>query len=79
MTQIDFASAGIIVILIGFILVFAGISSQSKGKTKVEGGGIIFIGPIPIIGATSEKSLYVVIALSVIFLLFFVVVNLLGR
>ena len=79
MVQIDLTSAGMIAIVIGFILVFAGIFSQSKGKAKVEGGGIVFIGPIPIIGATSERSLYVVIALSVIFLLFFIVVNLLGR
>lgn len=79
MAQIDLTSLGIIAVVIGFILIFAGLFSQAKGKTRVEGGGIVFIGPIPIIGATSEKTLYIVIALSIIFLLFLVIVNLLGR
>ncbi len=79
MAEINLIPIGIIAVLIGVVLIFAGIMQQSKGKTKVEGGGVIFIGPVPIIGATSERALYFVIVLTVIFLLIFVVLNLLGR
>lgn len=80
MVEINLISVGILTIFIGFVLVFTGIILQAKGKTKVEGGGIIFIGPFPLIGgATSEKAFYILIFISAIFLLFFVVINLLGR
>ncbi len=79
MAEVNLVSVGIMAVLIGVVLIFAGIMQQSKGKTKVEGGGVIFIGPIPIIGATSERALYFVIALAVIFLLISVVLNLVGR
>ena len=79
MVGLNFVSIGVIVILIGFILIFAGTLFQERSKTKVEGGGIVFIGPIPIIGATSEKSLYIVLALSIIFLFMFMLINFLGR
>lgn len=42
--------AGIIVIFIGMILIFVGAALQSTSKTsEVHTGGIILIGPIPII------------------------------
>lgn len=65
-----------LVVIIGFVLVFFGILSQYKGKAKVEGGGIVFIGPIPILGgATSERAFYILIAVSVIFFLVFMLLN----
>jgi uncharacterized protein (TIGR00304 family) len=42
--------AGIIVIFIGMILIFVGTALQSTSKTsEVHTGGVIMIGPIPII------------------------------
>ncbi len=42
--------AGIIVIFIGMILIFVGTALQSTSKTsEVHTGGVILIGPIPII------------------------------
>ena len=42
--------AGIIVIFIGMILIFVGAALQSTSKTsEVHTGGVILIGPIPII------------------------------
>jgi len=70
----NLVSIGIIVILIGFILVFAGTVLQS-GKTKIEAGGIVFIGPIPVIGTTSKKMFYAVIALSLFMLIVFLLMN----
>lgn len=79
MAQFDLVSAGIITVLIGTALIFAGVISKTKNGVKVEGGGVVFIGPIPIIGATSERSLYLVIAISIIFLFALMLVNFLGR
>lgn len=72
---------GIVVILIGFTLLIIGsvLSALKSKQGKIEGGGIIFIGPIPIVGATSERMLYFILIASVIFLLLFLLLNLIGR
>ena len=76
MVEIDLVSLGILVVVIGIALVFVGTLSQAKGKTKVEGGGIIFIGPFPLIGgATSERAFYILIAVSIIFFIIFILLN----
>ncbi|ASJ09835.1 hypothetical protein A3L12_00205 [Thermococcus sp. P6] len=41
--------AGFGMILLGFLLVFIGTVISSLGDGEVEGGGVIMIGPIPII------------------------------
>ncbi len=49
--------AGIIIVFVGIILIFIGSISQSTSKTtEVHTGGIIMIGPIPIIFG-NDKSL----------------------
>jgi len=51
--------AGIIVIFLGIILIFVGTALQSTSKTsEVHTGGVILIGPIPIIFG-NDKSLIV--------------------
>ncbi|HML05225.1 MAG TPA: TIGR00304 family protein [Methanobacterium sp.] len=51
--------AGIIVIFLGVILIFVGTALQSTSKTsEVHTGGVILIGPIPIIFG-NDKSLIV--------------------
>lgn len=60
-------SIGLIIIAIGFVLLLAGLLSQARsGKTRVEGGGIVFIGPIPIIGATNKQIFHILLLMSVI-------------
>ena len=75
MVEMDLVSIGLLVIVIGFVLIFIGSFLQTKGKVKVEGGGVIFIGPLPIIGATSERALYIVLVMAVIFLIVFILLN----
>jgi len=75
MPELNLVSIGTLVILIGFALIFAGTLMQTKGKTKVEGGGVILIGPLPIIGATSERMLYMVLAITMIFFFVFILLN----
>ena len=51
--------AGIIVIFLGMILIFVGTALQSTSKnSEVHTGGIILIGPIPIIFG-NDKSLII--------------------
>ena len=54
---------GIILIIIGTFLVFI---SSLKSESKVEGGGAIIIGPIPIVFGTSKKVLHTVLILAII-------------
>ena len=69
-------SLGILVILIGFALVFIGALTQAstgKSDTKVAVGG--FIGFIPFGFANDKKMMWVLIALMAVVLVFFFVMN----
>lgn len=68
---------GAVIIIIGFVILLAGIVSQvQSGKSKVEGGGVIFIGPIPVFGAaTSKEVFYILIAVSVILIIAFLLLR----
>jgi len=70
-------SLGLIIIVIGFIVLLSGIFTQSKSKTKIEGGGIVFIGPFPIFGVSTNKQIfYLLLVVSVVLIIAFL---LLGR
>ena len=48
--------AGFILLLLGVLLVFAGtLLSAIKGGAKVEGGGVLVVGPVPVIFGSSTK------------------------
>jgi uncharacterized protein (TIGR00304 family) len=56
----------------GFLLTFAGIAiitlsffllAKQRGDGKVQGGGAVLIGPIPVVWGTDKKWLFVAIAL----------------
>lgn len=64
-------SAGIVLIGIGFVLVFVGSFLQAKGESKVEWGFGGFIGPIPIGFGSSKKMVYFAVALAVVMLILF--------
>jgi uncharacterized protein (TIGR00304 family) len=61
---------GVAVILIGVLVVIVAIIfisiSGVKGGGKVRGGGVVMIGPIPIIFGTDKKSLKTVMLLSLV-------------
>lgn len=49
---------GILVIMVGFILIFAGTALQSTSKSSdVKTGGVILIGPIPIIFGSDKGTI----------------------
>ncbi|MBN2015196.1 MAG: DUF131 domain-containing protein [Candidatus Altiarchaeota archaeon] len=59
--------AGILLILLGFVVVITGIllNSAEKGET-IRGGAVIFIGPIPVALGTDKGSM---IAVSILMLI----------
>ncbi len=61
--QATVAELGFVLMIAGFIIVFLAvvllIIASLKGGGRVRGGGIILIGPIPIMYATDKKSAYV--------------------
>lgn len=72
---------------LGLILVFVGIffitisvlydALKRKSNVKVEGGGVVFIGPVPIVFGTSAKIVYLSVLITILILLYiFVVVKL---
>ncbi len=65
-------SLGFLLILVGFFTVFAGaILLALKGGGTAEGGGVVFIGPIPIAFGTSKKAAFIALIIGlIVFLLF---------
>jgi len=76
LTSYDLLSLGFLLVTLGFILVFASIALMAlRGGEKVKGGGVVLLGPIPIVfgsDASAVKALLILaIALTVIVLLLF--------
>lgn len=64
-----FYTLGIALIAVGIIVIIAAIVMASmrdikKGKSTVRGGGVIMIGPIPIIFGTDKKSVKTILVLA---------------
>ncbi|ALM76156.1 hypothetical protein TBCH5v1_2260 [Thermococcus barophilus] len=71
--------AGIAMIFIGFLLVFIGtLMTAAGGEAEVEGGGVIMIGPIPIVFGTQRGATLAMI-LAIILMLLWIFMALLNR
>jgi uncharacterized protein (TIGR00304 family) len=82
-------STGFLIFFIGLALIVVGIlitiikarpekeereESEPEGKkSKVRGGGVVLIGPIPIIFGTDRKALLIAVFASLIFMLLYIV------
>ena len=72
--------AGMITIIAGFLLVFIGtLISALGGNGDVEGGGVIMIGPIPIVFGTSRGAVTLVSILAVLLMVLWIIGALLAR
>ncbi|WP_297066176.1 TIGR00304 family protein [Thermococcus sp.] len=72
--------AGIALILIGFLLVFIGtLISAFSSEGNVEGGGVIMIGPIPIVFGTSRGAVTLASLLALLLMVLWIVGVLLAR
>jgi len=65
---------GLLLVLIGFLVILAGVFSMAyqawktgaDEKPEVRGGGIIMIGPIPIIFGTDAAALKILMILAIV-------------
>ena len=79
--QSALASLGLALIVLGFIVTFIAVlvmfikSVSLRGKTR--GGGLIMIGPIPIIFGTDKETMKILIALAIVLMVFAAVLMLL--
>lgn len=55
---------GILIIIVAVLLL--SIRSAGKNQGKIKGGGVVIIGPVPIIFGTDKKSLKTVLLLSIV-------------
>jgi uncharacterized protein (TIGR00304 family) len=67
---VDLVTAGLLLIIAGFGVVMVSLVSRESGtKTEVRGGGVIMIGPIPIIFGSDAKWASVAIVLAIVLIL----------
>ena len=57
---------GVLLVMIGFLLIF--LSMVRERKIEAEAGGIVLIGPIPIVFGTSERIVIFTLVLVIIIL-----------
>jgi uncharacterized protein (TIGR00304 family) len=58
---------GFAIVIIATILLFLKNAKSEKGKVK--GGGVVIIGPIPIIFGTDKESVKIILILSIILMI----------
>jgi len=64
--------AGIIITILGIFLVFFGSLKSQNMRSEVRGGGVVLIGPFPIIFGTDKQSAIFAAVLGLIILLLFI-------
>lgn len=70
---------GMGLIFIGFMLIFLGtLMSASSGETNIESGGVIMIGPIPIVFGTN-RGVTLAMILAVLLMVLWIVGALISR
>jgi len=70
-------------ILLGLLLIFLGmlilaLSLWRTGEGRAEAGGVVIVGPIPIVFGTSQRAAVAVMALAIILTVLTLVLFLLG-
>ncbi len=74
---------GISLVFIGIILLFIGsfLATKENSKTSIKSGGIVFIGPFPLIGFASDKKMFYALLIfsSLIFIIWFLIRKFGGR
>ena len=72
---------GLLLALAGFALaivaIFVAILRSSKGTGEVRGGGIVMIGPVPIVFGTDKGSVRILILLGIVLMIVLLVFSLL--
>jgi uncharacterized protein (TIGR00304 family) len=77
-------AAGILLIIFGFFLITFGMMRSAReseergeekdaGEKKVKGGGVILIGPIPIVFGTDKKYALILMILAIVLMLLMII------
>jgi uncharacterized protein (TIGR00304 family) len=65
-----FYDLGFALILIGIFIILMAVLlllfSDARGKGKIRGGGVVIVGPIPVVFGTDKESLRTVLLLSIV-------------
>ena len=74
--MVDLVLAGVAIVLVGFgVMVVALLSQTGKGGAEARGGGVVMIGPIPIIFGSDMKWASVAIVLAIVLVVLTLVLN----
>ena len=84
-----YASLGILLIFLAFVMLIFGIFESFKGENfeiepiekpekKVEGGGVVLIGPFPIVFGTNSRIALILIVLAITLIFLFLVIYLIA-
>jgi len=81
--QTTLITVGFTLILSGFIVSFVAVFllffRGVRGRRKTRGGGLIMIGPIPIVFGTDKETVRILIALSIVLMIIVLAFMLLPR
>lgn len=80
MRGMELTIIGFILIFIGFMIIFIGtlIYALKQSRGEVKGGGVILIGPIPIVWGTSLKIVLALTIISILILMILAVFLMVG-
>lgn len=73
--MLDLVFVGVAIVLAGFLVVFLAMmmgsrsSESGEGRPEVKGGGVILIGPIPIVFGSDAKWTSVAIVLTIVLII----------
>ncbi len=66
----DLVTAGFLLVIAGFAIVLVSMLTREGGtKTEIKGGGVVMIGPVPIIFGSDAKWASVAIVLAIVLIL----------
>jgi len=73
LVAVSLAEIGFILVIFGFILAFVAVvflAARSKGNSnRTRGGGVLLIGPIPIIFGTDRESVKALVLLAIVLMI----------
>ena len=75
--MVDLVTAGLLLILVGFgVVAFSLLAEGRKNGAGVKGGGVVLVGPIPIIFGSDAKWTSVAIVLAIVLVVLTLILNL---
>ncbi|RLG87768.1 MAG: hypothetical protein DRO16_05760 [Thermoprotei archaeon] len=67
-----------VIIFIGFLILFIGMFSSSRKEGNVEAGGVIIIGPVPIVFGSSKNISTLMLILAIILTVIVLITYIIG-